>query len=47
VIRHPEKEGVVCPINTHGDEPLCSWTYHSRKDAVNTWNTRVEKKGLK
>ena len=44
MIQHPEKPGVVCPINTQGDEPLCSWNYKSRKDAINTWNTRVEKK---
>ena len=41
VIRHPEQEGVVCPIHTCGDEPMGSWTYHSRKDAINTWNTRA------
>lgn len=44
VIQHPEKPGVTCPISTFGEDSVGLCSYKSRKDAINTWNTRAEKK---
>jgi len=44
VILHPEKPGMVCPINTFGEESVGACSYDFRKIAIKVWNTRTEKK---